>query len=462
MINPLTAGLLLSEAIGLTQGNIRARLAAALAEKNADGGYCWIADVIGGETGTVIWEEGSAFWAAPYSVKENSVKIDLTKVERVMPRTSWDRFDGAAFESEAVMEANLKKLEAKTGTESLKESVLAVAPLKCALREALGGAKTALIKLIAPGWGSEGFYPVDTLKKAAKEGVFHAGLQMLWNHPTDAEFFSRPEGDLRDLAARLTENAKWMENGPAGPGLYAPAQIFDQFAGTLSDLWEHIGVSIRYFGSKVPGSAEGKAGDIVSEIRRALSVDFVTLAGAGGEVVQMFESARGAASLPKGESMNEEQIKALVASTLQSTLPGLITESLKQPLASIASLQKENATLKAQQGLTVAAKMVREAYQAPDITVHSAMLEHAITDLCAVAPMSESGELDADKFKPMIEARLKRDAATFATLTGSGKVTGAGTAAESANMTDEQYRTRMEAVAKRAGLTDEQAKVWAA
>lgn len=434
------------------------RLAAALAQKNADSGaYCWIAAIIE-ETSTLVWEEGNAFWAATYDVADNSVTIKLTDVKRVMPRTVWDAFDGAVFESANVKEANKAKL-AKDGPidEELRESASIFMPIARAFRESIGTNTKALIKLIAPGWGSNGYYSKETLKLAAKERVFHAGLQMLWNHPTDQEEMDRPEGDLRDLAAVLTEDAKWMDNGPTGPGLYAMANVFDKFRETLSNIWEHIGVSIRYFGSHASGAAEGRAGELVTQIRRALSVDFVTLAGAGGEVVQMFESARGAQPLTGAETMNEEQLRKM----LESLLPGMLSEATKPLTEGMRALQNENKALQVREGLRTAAGLVRAEYTKPGVVVHAAMLEAAVSDLCLAAPMTEAGALDETKFKPMLEARLKRDAELFSTLTGSGNVTGAGSSAP-AELSDEDYAKRMESVGRSMGLSEKEAKAWAA
>lgn len=156
--------------------------------------------------------------------------------------------------------------------------------------QAVGDAGTALVKLIAPGWGSSGFYGAEMLKRDGPR-VFHEGLHMYWDHPTTTEERERPEGSLTTLAGALTENARWAES-PAGPGLYARVKVFEGFRPTLAEIAPHIGVSIRAFGRFEQGDAEGRTGPIVTELTAAASVDYVTLAGAGGQVVSMFEEAK--------------------------------------------------------------------------------------------------------------------------------------------------------------------------
>jgi len=146
-----------------------------------------------------------------------------------------------------------------------------------------------LFKLISPGWGTSGYYSTQVLKEDGPK-VFTSGLKMYWNHPTKHEEQQRPEGDLRYLAAELTSDAEYMENGPEGPGLYANGKIFEQYKEPIKDMAEHIGLSIRAGGETSPGEAEGRRGPIVEKISYAKSVDFVTEAGAGGEIVELFES----------------------------------------------------------------------------------------------------------------------------------------------------------------------------
>jgi hypothetical protein len=152
---------------------------------------------------------------------------------------------------------------------------------------------TAKVKIIEPGWGSSGFYPIEVLKRDGAS-AFPKGTKMNWNHPTATEEAERPEGDLNDLASELVTDARWIDNGPKGSGLYADAKVFEAYQGPVNDLAPHIGVSIHARGKAMQGEAEGRQGVIVQEILESPfnRVDYVTMPGAGGEIISLFEAAR--------------------------------------------------------------------------------------------------------------------------------------------------------------------------
>lgn len=150
---------------------------------------------------------------------------------------------------------------------------------------------TIPVKLIQPGWGSSGYYPPDVLKRDGPK-VFTKGLQMFWDHPTMAQEAERPEGSLDNLAAVLVSDAQWQENGKAGPGLYADAKVFSKYQEAVNEMAPHIGLSIRASGKASQGEAAGRKGAVIQEISTAKSTDFVTRAGAGGQIISMFEAAR--------------------------------------------------------------------------------------------------------------------------------------------------------------------------
>jgi len=168
------------------------------------------------------------------------------------------------------------------------------------------------IKLISPGRGSSGYYPPEVLKKAAESKVFKAGTQMFWNHDTDAEESARPEGDLNRLAAVTTSDAAWMEAGHDGPGLYAQAKVFSDYAAKVKEMGPHIGLSIRAGGDR-DESARGPDGKprVITALKNAASVDFVTKAGRDGKIFT--ESKK------EGEvDMDKNEVLALIR---ESTAP---------------------------------------------------------------------------------------------------------------------------------------------
>lgn len=168
----------------------------------------------------------------------------------------------------------------------------------------VGQTGQALVKVIEPGWGSSGYYPAEVLQRDAA-AAFPAGTHMYWNHPTLSEKLERPERDLDYLAAVTTEAPRFMANGPKGPGAYAKAKVFGTYAPVVAEIGEHIGVSIQAEGIVAQGEAEGKQGLIVQSIipnPTKNSIDFVTRPGAGGQVINLFESAG-----PKPDKRNSLQ-----------------------------------------------------------------------------------------------------------------------------------------------------------
>jgi hypothetical protein len=162
--------------------------------------------------------------------------------------------------------------------------------------------------------------------------TFTRGTKMYWNHQTMREESERPEGSLNDLAAELVTDARWDSNGPQGAGLYATAKVFERFAPAVKDLKDHIGVSIRAMGLSKAGEREGRTGPVLERLLSARSVDFVTVPGAGGKVLEMFEAARDGRQIVREEktdmSMTEDQLRQLreaqtAAATAQATVEAL-------------------------------------------------------------------------------------------------------------------------------------------
>lgn len=183
-------------------------------------------------------------------------------------------------------------------TTTIREAAAVKAPTK---------AGTALIQLITPGTGSSGVYPQEALEAAARDGVFPAGTQMFADHPGVTETHDRPERSIRDLAGVLTENAYWD-----GTALVAEAQLFDPWRGIVSQMRDAIGVSIRATARVDESDSEGRP--IIAALEQGISVDFVTKAGRGGAIREVYESHRPAVTVTEALPGN------LTATDLRSRL----------------------------------------------------------------------------------------------------------------------------------------------
>lgn len=156
------------------------------------------------------------------------------------------------------------------------------------------------ITLITPGWGSSGYYSPAVLEQAAKDRVFPAKTQMHIDHDGEMSRYEQPAGSLTRFAAGLTEDARWEPNwvDPDKPGelpgrLVAEAKVMPNWREFLHAASEFIGTSVSSSAAFAKGEVDGRKGNIVEAlIADPLNrVDYVTVAGRGGKISAVLESA---------------------------------------------------------------------------------------------------------------------------------------------------------------------------
>ena len=302
---------------------------------------------------------------------------------------------------------------------------------------------TIPMKIIEPGWGSSGYYPKEVLERDGPS-VFTKGLKMFWNHATPTEEAMRPEGDLNALAAELISDARYSD-GPAGPGLYADAKVFEGYQGPINDMAKHIGVSIRAQGRAVQGEAEGRKGPIVQQLTAAKSVDFVTEPGAGGKILDMFEAAR----KPHG-SGGQHQEDEVNATQFQEAVNRLETQN--------KDLAAQNARLQESMLLRDAKDFVRQAVataNVPDVT------KARLVESLSANPPVKDGALDTETFATRIAEAVKGEVEylTKAAGYGSGRIEGMGGAPAATEFKAEEVEAKMTDAFGRLGLSESAAKV---
>lgn len=323
---------------------------------------------------------------------------------------------------------------AEAGDASTRETVIdgEVVPL---VERALRRDGTVALRLIEPGWGASGYYAPEVLQRDGPK-VFTKALKGFWNHPTAMEEAERPEGDLNALAMELVSDARYEANGPAGPGLYADAKVFGPYREAINELAPHIGVSIRASGPVKWGSAEGREGKIVQGISAAKSCDFVTLPGAGGEIIELFEAAR-VHSRPEGTrrkpaivpptqegNVNEQQFQEAV-SRLETQNQAVAEQN--------AALAKQNEALVQQAARFREALLLREARDVVQTSLSKETLPDVtrarlVESLAANPPITDAGELDKPAFATRISEAVKAEVTylTQAAGYGSGRIEGMG------------------------------------
>lgn len=170
-----------------------------------------------------------------------------------------------------------------------------------------GRAGNMLVQLITPGVGSSGVYSPEVLQSAATSRAFPAGTLMFADHPTATEAHDRPERSIRDVAGVLVEDARWD-----GGALVAEAHAYAPWRTILTEMKDDIGVSIRAVAAVNETDDQGRP--VIAEIVEAISVDFVTKAGRGGAIREVYESARPALTVLTEASNNQrsDELRDLV------------------------------------------------------------------------------------------------------------------------------------------------------
>lgn len=359
----------------------------------------------------------SSFYEYEYEVMDDeSIQIgEPYEVEKVV---TWE-----PVEEEGGMEAVESKMEIEGKFIPLVESA------KKPFIDKNGKTK---IKLIEPGWGESAYYPAETLARDCK--IFE-GAKMYWNHPTPEEEKERPEGDLNNLAGIISGKPKYEESGPKGAGVYAEAEIFENFRNPLEELAPHIGVSIRAGGKAKTGKVDNREGKIAEAITHKKSVDFVTEPGAGGEIIPLFEAAgRGEYDKFKESRKNEEvekpmKLEKLTLEELKEARTDLV-EELKTELGEIEG----NEELKEAQrkiGKLEEKLMLREASTfIKDILSEAKLPKKTKTRLFSEAlndtPTNKEGEVDKEKLKESTQELIKEAQEEIKEAMGGAKIKGMG------------------------------------
>lgn len=351
--------------------------------------------------------------------------------------------------------------------QAIEESTIEIESDIIPLSEAAVGADgTARIKIADAGWGSSGYYSKDMLKRDGPQ-VFKRGLHMYMNHPTVTESTERPERSVEDLAAVLNEDAMWDDSGPHGAGLYANAEIFPSYRQPLKEKSQHIGVSLRARGRAAAGEAEGRKGRIIKEMMNAQSVDFVTLPGRGGSIVEMMESAR------TSQQINERQPAAIVSEESQDMDMEKLQETLAPLQEQLAALAETNATLQAgrteDQGriaqlnerlmLSDASRIVGNKLASSDIAEPTR--KRLAESLVKNPPTSDDGTLDVDALHTRIEESVTAEQEYLASLGSTGQIVGMGESrsTESKMATVEESQKAMMNAFLSLGMTEAEAQI---
>jgi len=271
---------------------------------------------------------------------------------------------------------------------------------------------TIPIKIIGPGWSLNGrYYSEKFLREAA--ALYTAGTKDFWNHPGPVQLREQPSGDLNALAAVLSEDARYLDEGDEGAfdgsGLYARVKPVGQYRDRIVELAPFIGVSHRVVGRQKMGEAEGRRGMLVESINRVISVDFVATPAAGGAVMAEAEEEH--------EDMTENLEEAVAAAVAP------LNEAIATKDATIATLTEQVGALTAELGTVKQAAVIAEAAAIRSDELAKSALPDAAKARVDV-PIGES--FDADAYRAAIVEAIATEAAYIASVMAAKPVDGTG------------------------------------
>ena len=176
------------------------------------------------------------------------------------------------------------------------------------------GTRKWLVRLISEGSGSTGIYTKEALQGSFAD-AFPIGTHMYIDHASETEQWDRPEGTLTKLAAVIAETPHWQDS--PDPGMYATIEVVDQWAPFIEQVSDIIGVSIHC------GATLAQTDDIVTPVESlppviesfipspVNSVDFVTVPGAGGRLVEALESFKKGSAIMDGSNKHNSERKRM-------------------------------------------------------------------------------------------------------------------------------------------------------
>lgn len=399
------------EAGTFNQSDTFSLLQTALTQTNGGNGYdTYIADVYE-DQGYFVYRKGynGGYFRCDFDVSNNGA-VTLGNPESVVRKVTYIA-PTAATES-----GNPPVLT--PDVEALLETLITEDASAVALVErAVADDGTVMLKLIAPGKGSSGYYTTEVLKRDGPR-VFTRGMHNFIDHPTAQEEAERPEGSIAKIGSTLVEDAYWRDHyvepttgKDAGPGLYARAKVNPDFAPTLNEIAPNIGTSIRAMGKARIGAIGDYKGPIIEAITSAKSVDYVTMPGAGGKVLSLVEAARNAQTQGANEMGMQEEIAALreTVTTLNAGLLAMREASARQGAITIV-----------------------ESALAQYNNLPAPIRAKLVATLPASAPLVESRDaVDVTAFTPMIEAAVQAElnyVQSIGAAMGLGAITGFGSA----------------------------------
>jgi len=354
------------------------------------------------------------------------------------------------------------------------------------------------VHIIAPVWGSSGYYSESVLRDACKKRVYPEGMHQHLDHPTREAAKNQPARTLSGespLAAIFTEDGHYETDGwdktpenPTGAGVYTISRVLPKYVEDIRAMAGHIGISHYVDGISEEGTApDGRKGPIIKELRASPlnTVDFVTVPGAEGHYRTMFGEMKvrhDPNPNTQRKTMAEGKQETLTLSEIRTEHPEVVAElkeqlrtemkaeiaskdqskKLEEAAAKITTLEQENKTLKEK----IADKAAREYVVAE---VAKAKLPEAsgkiLTEqLVKLVILTEDGSIDAPAFGAIVTTAIEAKKTEIAEVLRENKagITGNGSSTPPVGDSKVVFSESFEEAYLRMGKTPEQAKRMAA
>jgi hypothetical protein len=287
----------------------------------------WCMDLFPGQ---VVYSMGGNLFQCDYSFDADG---DVRLSDPIAVETSYTPVEAAATASQ----------------ESFRVLATSALPLQESAYDAASG--KLRVTIIKPGLNKSKarFYPAETLKRDYH--VFE-GAKMFADHQSEKESKDKPEGSVNNWVASL-KNVHAESDGTLSGDAFVIDPPFKAKLDSLNKagLLHEMGVSIRAIGEASEQEREGVTTNVVESLIAARSVDFVTYAGAGGQVEAM-ESAQSDNDVDvdlvseAGLRKRRPDLVALVEKHAQERTMKSVETQLQEAQAQIGTLTKENTDLK--------------------------------------------------------------------------------------------------------------------
>lgn len=255
------------------------------------------------------------------------------------------------------------------------------------------------VTVIKPGFNkSKGrFYPASVLKR--DYGIFE-GAKMFADHQTEAEAKARPEGSVRDWVGSLKSVSVEADGTIKGKAIIVDP-VFQAKMARLAEtnMLPQMGISIRASGLADRKTVEGVPTMHVEALKHSRSVDFVTFAGAGGQVEAIECDAVGLELL-------RESVEYVITQKGTTTMTEAEIQKLQADLATAnANLQTVNTEKAALE------TKVNESAKAARIATVQTEVEKQLTEAKLPKPVADRvrEEFKAQESVETLPAAIKRE-----------------------------------------------------